>query len=183
MRYGTLTTLEEGYGINLLPLATFAMDTWQRPMHGVCVEAEICRQNLSGKDVAPHCADAQGDSRRLSSQTGGGHHKAPSGIWMDGRLLLDKIDFKRGMLCYGGKEYKMLDSEFPTIDPNDPYRLTAEECDLVEKCNSFTTAATQAYPLFHDRGKHVSCVQQQSAFPCLDSVECRRLVQGGDNPR
>ena len=60
---------------------------------------------------------------------------------MDSRLLLDKIDYKRGVLRYGDKEYKMLDSSFPTIDPADPYRLTAEEQDLVEKLhNSFVNS-------------------------------------------
>ena len=29
MRYANLSTLEDGYGINLLPLATFAMDTYK----------------------------------------------------------------------------------------------------------------------------------------------------------
>lgn len=73
------------------------------------------------------------------------------------RLLLDKIDFKRGMLCYGGKEYKMLDSEFPTIDPNDPYRLTAEECDLVEKLhNSFTHSEKLR--------KHIRCFMTEGSM-------------------
>ena len=52
---------------------------------------------------------------------------------MDDRLLLDKIDFEKGTVRIGDKEYEMLDSDFPTVDPKDPYRLTAEEEQVVER--------------------------------------------------
>ena len=139
MRYGTLTTLEEGYGINLLPLATFAMDTYaDDPCEVFALKQKYADKTYPEKTL------------RLIAQM----HKAIAVIQfkleadiikrhpelgMDSRLLLDKVDFKRGVLKYGDKEYKMLDSSFPTVDPADPYRLTAEEQDLVEKLhNSFT---------------------------------------------
>lgn len=47
MRYGNLATLEDGYGINLLPLATFAMDTYaDDPCTDLCAEDELCRCNV-----------------------------------------------------------------------------------------------------------------------------------------
>lgn len=51
---------------------------------------------------------------------------------MQGRLLLDKVDFPRGVITLDGKEYPMLDTNFPTIDPEDPYRLSSAEEALVE---------------------------------------------------
>ena len=57
---------------------------------------------------------------------------------MKERLLLDKIDYKQGTIRLGGKEYPLNDTYFPTIDPKDPYKLTQEEKDVVERLkNSF----------------------------------------------
>jgi fructose-1,6-bisphosphatase-3 len=52
---------------------------------------------------------------------------------MDDRLLLDKIDYDKKTVVIYGKEYEMLDTEFPTIDPADPYRLTEEEEQVVDR--------------------------------------------------
>ena len=52
---------------------------------------------------------------------------------MANRKLLEKIDFERGVFVYEGKEYALRDTNFPTVDPADPYRLTEEERELVEK--------------------------------------------------
>lgn len=133
MRYGILTTLEEGYGINLLPLATFAMDTYANdPCTVFAAKQKFADKTYTEKTL------------RLIAQM----HKAISVIQfkleaaiikrhpdfkMENRLLLDKIDFKRGIFVWEGKEYEMLDTEFPTIDPANPYKLTEEEAELVEK--------------------------------------------------
>ena len=52
---------------------------------------------------------------------------------MSNRKLLEKIDFDRGVFVYEGKEYALRDTNFPTVDPADPYRLTDKERELVEK--------------------------------------------------
>ena len=52
---------------------------------------------------------------------------------MSNRKLLEKIDFERGVFVYEGKEYALRDTNFPTVDPADPYRLTEEERELVDK--------------------------------------------------
>jgi len=52
---------------------------------------------------------------------------------MNERLLLDKIDYRKGTITLGGKTYELLDKNFPTIDPKDPYKLTPEEKELVRK--------------------------------------------------
>ena len=55
---------------------------------------------------------------------------------MDNRKLLEHIDFEKGIFVHDGKEYAMRDSNFPTINPNDHYRLTEEEENLMVKLQS-----------------------------------------------
>ena len=50
---------------------------------------------------------------------------------MDDRIVLKKIDFERGVYKHGDQEYPLLDTNFPTIDPKDPLKLTEEEKDLM----------------------------------------------------
>lgn len=133
MRYGNLGTLEDGYGINLLPLATFAMDTYADD------PCTIFAPKMNFADSAYN-----EKTLRLITQM----HKAITIIQfkleadiinrrpefgMENRKLLEKIDFERGVFVYEGKEYEMRDTNFPTVDPKDPYRLTDEEKELVDK--------------------------------------------------
>ena len=136
MRYGNLATLEDGYGINLLPLATFAMDTYgDDPCAVFAPKTTFADSNYNEKTL------------RLISQM----HKAITIIQfkleaeiinrrpefgMDNRKLLQKIDFKRGVFVLEGKDYAMRDSNFPTVNPEDPYRLTDEERELVDKIHA-----------------------------------------------
>ena len=133
MRYANLGTLEDGYGINLLPLATFAMDTYaDDPCTIFMPKMNFADGNYNEKTL------------RLITQM----HKAITIIQfkleaeiidrrpefgMSNRKLLEKIDFERGVFVYEGKEYALRDTNFPTVDPADPYRLTEEERELVDK--------------------------------------------------
>ncbi|MBQ6746453.1 MAG: fructose-1,6-bisphosphatase [Bacteroidaceae bacterium] len=134
MRYANLTTLEDGYGINLLPLATFAMDVYK---DDPCTQFQPLLSEYS--DNKPDEKTA-----RLIAQM----HKAITIIQfkleaeiirrhpeyrMEDRLLLDKIDFQKGSVRIDGKDYVMLDSFLPTVNPADPYALTDEERDLMDK--------------------------------------------------
>lgn len=89
---------------------------------------------------------------------------------MGGRKLLEKIDFERGVFVYEGKEYPLRDTNFPTVDPADPYRLTDEEQELIEKIhysfmNSEKLKKHMQLPLYLWR--YVSGVQFQFALSCL----------------
>ena len=55
---------------------------------------------------------------------------------MENRLLLDKIDFEKGTINIEGVEYEMNDMNFPTVDPKDPYALTEEEQEVMDKVKS-----------------------------------------------
>ena len=129
-RYGNLPTLEDGYGINLLPLAQFAAERYaEDPCALFACKAE---------------ADATPAELALTKQM----HKAISVIQfklegalclkrpelhMQDRALLHMIDYEKGTITIGGQEYAMLDTNFPTIDPADPYALTEEEAYVVER--------------------------------------------------
>ena len=132
-RYGNLDILEDGYGINILPLATFAMTVYAN---------DPC-----------DCFKIKGDSaksaeeNRLNTQI----HKAISIIQfklegqllerrkcfnMEDRRLLHCIDYEKGTIKIYGKEYPLLDTNFPTIDPKDPYALTEEENEVMQRLRS-----------------------------------------------
>ena len=132
LRYANLATLEEGYGINLMPLATFAMD-----MYGNDPCTEFMPKLLKGITM---------DEKTL--QLTAKMHKAISVIqfkeeakifkrrpeWnMLDRCMLDNIDYVRGICTIDGKEYEMTSNSFPTIDPAHPSELTYEEKQLMGK--------------------------------------------------
>ncbi len=133
LRYGNMATLEEGYGINLVPLATFAMDVYGDD------PCENFRARLDPEDVTH-----DDKTRQLLAKM----HKAISIIqfkleaamidkhpeWrMQDRKLLEHIDFGKHAFVLDGKTYEMCDTHFPTINPADPYALTPEESELVRK--------------------------------------------------
>lgn len=134
LRYGNMTTLEEGYGINLVPLVTFAMETYAD---------DPCRSFSPKVDMSDDDPYNAKDLKRLAQM-----HKAISVIqfklegqlidkypeWeMADRKLLDDIDYTNGTICINDKNYPLNDTNFPTIDPSEPYRLTPEETDLIDR--------------------------------------------------
>lgn len=129
-RYGNLDTLEEGYGINLIPLATFAMKTY--------ADTDCSRFTIRYDD-SYNKKDMDLDTRMHKAITviqlkleGQLILKRPE-FDMSDRLLLDKIDFERKTVKIGEQEYPMRDVDFPTVDPKDPYRLTDEEEQVVKR--------------------------------------------------
>ncbi|MBQ0008283.1 MAG: fructose-1,6-bisphosphatase [bacterium] len=148
LRYANLITLEDGYGINMLPLATFA------------------QANYANDSCLPYMpklkyADINYDEAnvRLIAQM----HKAIAVIqwkiehdiiarhpeWgMESRDLLHKIDREKGTVEIGGKWYELKDADFPTVDPQNPYELTEGERDVLTKLhNSFVGSAKMAQHL------------------------------------
>ena len=129
-RYGNLDILEEGYGINLLPLANFAL-------------------RIYGDDPCT-CFRRKGSERlqKAEMEMNLRMHKAISVIQfkvegklilqhpefqMEERALLHRIDYKKGTILLDGKEYPLKDDSFPTIDPAAPYELTEEEEEIMER--------------------------------------------------
>ena len=130
-RYANLETLEDGYGINILPLATFAMETYGDDESPVFHPKKNAYESLAPDQVGlitkMHKAIAV-IQFKVESRVIARHPE----FHMEHRNLLHKIDFDKGTVEIGGKDYKMLDTFFPTIDPADPYRLTERELAVIE---------------------------------------------------
>jgi len=140
LRYGNMETLENGYGISLLPLASFALETYKEdpcePFTPKVAanslfstqEIRLMAQMQKAMAVIQFKLESQVIRRRPQYQ-------------MEDRLLLRKIDYARGVITLDGVEYPLIDTFFPTIDPADPEALTAEEQAIVDKLVlSFTSS-------------------------------------------
>lgn len=133
LRFGNMATLEEGYGINLLPLATFAMEVYGddpctlfRPKTGFSDnnfdEKTIRLMSRMLKAITIIQFKVEGEIIRRRPEFG-----------MDDRMLLHRIDAERKTVHIDGKDYPLKDTHWPTLDPKDPYRLSIEEEDLMLK--------------------------------------------------
>lgn len=131
LRYAALTTLEEGYGINLMPLASFAMDVYKEDACTLFKPKIEDNEAVKSKQI------------KMIAQM----HKAISIIQfkleaaiidrnsefdMEDRKLLHRINFLNGTITLNGKEYALKDTHFPTVDPKNPYKLTDEEQEVVQ---------------------------------------------------
>jgi fructose-1,6-bisphosphatase III len=128
LRYENLDTLEDAYGINMMPLATFAMKTYaDDPCSVFETKAEKPgKNNELFKKMHKAIAMIQ---FKLESQI---VLRNPQ-FKMEDRLLLDKIDFEKGTVKVDGKDYPLLDTNFPTVDPKNPFALNEEEKEVMDK--------------------------------------------------
>lgn len=129
-RYGNLATLEEGYGINLIPLATFALTTYADT--NCDVFAVNYDNDYNTKDLALDTRMHKAISMIQFKLEGQIVKRWPC-FEMDDRLLLDKINYEKGTICINGKDYPMKDMDFPTVDPANPYELSKEEEEVVAR--------------------------------------------------
>ena len=131
LRYANLATIEE-YGINLVPLATFALEAYKDDPCEEFIPMILPGNRMDDK------------TRQLTAKM----HKAIAVIqfkeeaaiynrrpeWqMTDRCLFDHIDYAKGLCTIDGKEYEMKSCHFPTIDPSQPNALTPDEADLMQK--------------------------------------------------
>ncbi|SFB20990.1 fructose-1,6-bisphosphatase-3 [Acetitomaculum ruminis DSM 5522] len=131
-KYGNLPILEESYGINLLPLARFAMKVYaDDPCSCFTVgyrEDDITNIKDVELDKKMHKAIAI-----IQFKIEGQIINRRPDFHMEKRNLLDKINLEKKTVTVEGKEYELLDTNFPTIDPKDPYKLSKEEADVMER--------------------------------------------------
>ena len=134
IRYNNLDVIETGYGISLRPLSIFANEVYKD------TNTDQFKVKLTGTD-----ADQYTEKDKLLSAR---MYKAITIILfkleaqkvlrrpefgMADRLLLDKINYEDKTITLNGKVYPMLDCDFPTVDPNNPYELTAEENHVINQ--------------------------------------------------
>ena len=134
IRYGNLDLLEEGYGINMLPLATFAMKAYaDDPCEKFVFKGTQSITNFEENEMTRKMHKAIAMIRfKLEGQL---IKKYPE-YGMEERLVLEKIDYENGTVELEGRTFKMLDTNFPTIDPADPYKLTDEEYEVITRLRS-----------------------------------------------
>ncbi|MFR5829263.1 MAG: fructose-bisphosphatase class III, partial [Adlercreutzia equolifaciens] len=135
-RYGNLSILEDAYGINLRPLATFAADAYANdPCAAFALkgnpglsEAETRLTEKIQKAMA--VIQFKVEAALIAENPSFG---------LDDRNLLHLIDREHGTVVVDGIEYELLDTTFPTVDWDDPYRLTEDEAAVIEQlCAAFT---------------------------------------------
>jgi len=134
-RYMNLDTIEDGYGINILPLATFALEFYKdddctqfKPKiesYMVCTENDLKLIAKMHKAISIIQFKLEGEiiNRRPH-------------FCMEDRLLLNKINYEDGTINIDGKIYELNNCNFPTINSKNPYALTIEERELMEKLKS-----------------------------------------------
>ena len=167
-RYGNLDILEDGYGINLLPLAAFALRIYGD-------DPCICFRLKAVEGIDP-------DEMQMNMRI----HKAISIIQfkvegqiirrqkafhLEHRALLHRIDFEKGTIELDGKKYPLLDTAFPTVDPKDPYAFTQEEeeimkrlekaflhCEKLQRHMRFLLNKGSLYKVYNDNLLYHGCV-------------------------
>jgi len=131
-RYANLSTIEDGYGINLLPLASFAIDFYkQDECLGFKPRIENAK-DYSDKEIKL-IAKMHKAIAIIQFKLEGAVIKRRPYFEMEDRLLLNKINYEEGTINLGGKIYKLEDHKFPTINPENPYELIPEEIELIDK--------------------------------------------------
>ena len=132
IRYANIETLEEGYGINLLPLANFAMTVYGDDPCSIWQTKDFennPRLTRSAQLMAKMHKAISIIQFKLEGQTVRRHPE-----WhMDDRAVLDKIDYKANTVTLNGVTYSLLDTNLPTVDPNNPYELSQYEQDLMNQ--------------------------------------------------
>ena len=148
-RYANLATIEDGYGINLLPLTTFAMETYAddpctlfRPKKNEYEELPESQLALIAK-LHKAITIIQFKQEKLVID------RNPE-FGMEDRNLLHLIDFKKGTIRLGGVDYELKDKNFPTIDPDNPYALTPAEQEVLE-------GVTRSFETSEKLRRHIGC--------------------------
>ena len=132
LRYGNMETLENGYGISLLPLASFALQAYKDDPCELFIPKVAADSGFTAQEIRL-MAQMQKAMAVIQFKVETQVIKRRPHYQMDDRLLLDKIDYERGVITLNGAEYPLLDTFFPTIDPKNPDALTTEEQAVMER--------------------------------------------------
>lgn len=138
LRYNNYDFLENGYGINMIPLTLLALDAYRDdPCQNFMPKVdETNEHDVQNRQVIAKMHKAISIIQfKIEGQAAKSHPE----YQMEDRLLLDKMDLSKGTIKIGDREYQLLDKSFPTIDPKDPYALTPQEHEVVDALiGSFT---------------------------------------------
>lgn len=179
-RYGNLSILEDAYGINLVPLAKLALEVYS---DDPCTlfKVKYREDEYDAKDAVLD-SKIQKAITIIQFKLEGQVIKRHPEFNMDDRLLFNAVNSKKGTVKVDGKEYKMLDMHFPTIDWKDPYKLSTEEENVVRRLKtaflnserlqkhiSFLYSKGSMYKIFNGNLLYHGCV------PLTTEGECRKV--------
>ncbi len=131
LRYNNLDTIEEGYGINLRPLSNFAAEIYKDD--DCKLFYPIDNENNKNANEQNLLAKMHKAITIIQFKLEAEIIKNRPRFEMEDRLLLDKINFDKNTIKIGNKEYQLLDSNFPTLDKNNPYEFTEHEKEVIQK--------------------------------------------------
>ena len=173
IRYNNLDVIETGYGISLRPLSIFANEVYK--------DSDTSQFNvkLTGSDADQYTEKDKLLSARmykaitmiLFKLEGQKILRRPE-FEMEDRLLLDKVDYENKTITIGDKVYPMLDCDFPTVDPADPYKLTEEELHVI-------TQLTDSFRHSEKLQKHIRFLYSKGG---LYKIQNRNLLFHGCIP-
>ncbi len=154
LRYGNLDILEDGYGINMLPLVTFTLETYvddEARQFGIKTQQEkadisLALQQRMHKAISVIQFKIEGQLAGENPEFG-----------MNGRCLLDQIDYETNQIRIDGKQYELLDGRFPTIDPAESYALSEQEKNVMERL-------TRAFKNCEKLQKHVKFLLKKGSL-------------------
>jgi len=140
LRYGNMETLENGYGVSLLPLVSFAIETYKMDPCAQFIPKVSSNDGFSSQEIHM-MAQMQKAMAVIQFKLEGQLIKRRPHYQMEDRLLLDRVNFEQGTIMLNETTYPLLDANFPTIDPAHPDVLTLEEQAVVAKLRlSFTNS-------------------------------------------
>lgn len=132
LRYANTETLEQGYGINLVQLASFAIEHYKQDQSIIfnpkVTPDELLNQSEHWLNRLMHKAITI-IQFKLEGQL---IQRRPE-FDMDNRLLLNQLNLEKGTIHLNGKDHELNDTFLPTINPDDPYELSREEGELMNR--------------------------------------------------
>ena len=167
LRYANLTTLEDGYGINLLPLATFAIETYKDD------PCEEFKPKIGSNETLKNDTKTQRLIALMHKAIAVIQFKEEAEIYdrhpewhMQDRELFNAINYENGTITLDGKTYSLRSNDFPTIDPKHPNSLTPEEKKLIEKLH-------HSFQVSEKLHKHIRLILQHG---CMYSIYNNNLL-------
>lgn len=130
LAYNNTDTIERGYGISLRPLDHLAEEYYMNSDMTRWMPKADPRTNRSPHNLL-RVAQMHKAVTILMFKVEAQVIKRNPDFQMQGRDYLNHIDYEKGTVICGGKEYPLLDTDFPTVDPKHPTELTGREMDVL----------------------------------------------------
>lgn len=130
-RYDNLEILEDAYGISLRHLLTFAETTYETKKNKIFAPKTETEEHYD--DENQQLSKIQQALAVIQFKLEGEIIQRNPDFQMEDRLILDQVNLDNNTVVIEGKEYDLTHHDFPTIDLDDPYKLTEEEESVINR--------------------------------------------------